>query len=342
MKYSDYGKKFFGELYLNLENDKVKKTLFMLDSGADVTLITFELLKTLFPIDSIKMMLRKSPVDSLLSFSNHSMPVIGMVDLHIKWNLDHPPFIMKFFVVDSTQVYFPVVIGLDSMMKHILDTFFYSHKNVLKTKFTMKEPYIAEGKLMTCFKNYLYTAKGTISLEPGETKFCNLILNNINPFSLNDSVLISCETYNDDIRVTPTLNLLNNKPPIVCVTNLTNSNISKMCVFDVEMYNPRDYRIISPYAEADLSQRKIINSVCARKLPSTRHSTIKVNTELSTDQLISSSYEHFSLSGYDTQNMSNLNDLDITKIVDPIKQIEPLEQMSDLEFSPNNIHRSWN
>ena len=83
----------------------------MLDSGADVTL------KTLFPIDSINLMLRKSPVDSLLSFSNHSMPVIGMVDLHIKWNIDHPPFIMSFFVVTSTQVYFPVVIGLDSVMK---------------------------------------------------------------------------------------------------------------------------------------------------------------------------------------------------------------------------------
>ena len=35
--------------------------------------------------------------------------------------------------------------------------------------------------------------------------------------------------------------------------------------------------------------------------------------------------------------MSNLNDLDIMKIVDPTKPIEPLEQTSDLEFSPNNI-----
>ena len=186
-----------------------------------------------------------------------------------------------------------VNIGLDSMMKHILDTTFYSHKNVLKTKFTMKEPYIAGGKLMTCFKNALYTAKETISLEPGETKFCTVILNNVNPFSSNDSVLISCETYNDDIRVTPTLNELNNKSPVVCVTNLTNSKFSKLCVFDVEMYNPREFWIISP--------------------------------------------KHFSLSGYDTQNISNLNDLDITKIVDPIEKIEPLEQMSDLEFSPNNI-----
>lgn len=337
VKQSNYGKKFFGEMYLKLENDKVKKTIFMLDSGADVTLLTYDLLKTLFPLESVKNMLMKSPVDSLLSFSNHSMSVVGMVELYIQWNLEQPPFLMNFFVVDSLQVYFPVVIGLDSMMKHILDTSFELHKNVLKTKFTMKKPYVAEGKLMTCFKNALYNARETISLEPGETKFCSVKLNNVNPFSLNDSVLISYETYNDDIRVTPTLNLLTNKHPVVCVTNLTNANFSKLCVFDVEMYNPRDYRIISPYAEKDLLTRKIINSVSAHKLPLTRHSTIKVNAELSTDQSISSSFKHFSLAGYDTQNVSDLNDLDITKIVDPIKQIEPVEQMSDLEFSPNNI-----
>ena len=95
------------------------------------------------------------------------MSVVGMVELYIQWNLEQPPFLMNFFVVDSLQVYFPVVIGLDSMMKHILDTSFELHKNVLKTKFTMKKPYVAEGKLMTCFKNALYNARETISLEPG-------------------------------------------------------------------------------------------------------------------------------------------------------------------------------
>ena len=258
-------------------------------------------------------MIQQSPVDSLISFSNHSMPVVGMVNLNIKWNVDNPPFIMSFFVVESTQVYFPVVIGLDSMMKHNLVTSFHSSKKVLKTKFTMQKPYVAEGNLVTCFKQSLYTAEGTITLEPGETKFCNLILNNVNPFSHKESVLISCETFRDDIRVIPTLNVLGNKPSIVCVTNFTMSRIHRLFVFDVELYNPKDYRIIPPYASADLAQRKIINSVCARKLTSTRCSTIKVNTDLSTDQFISSSFKHFSLSGHDTTKGANLNETSVMK-----------------------------
>lgn len=79
----------------------------------------------------------------------------------------------------------------------------------------------------------------------------------MNPFSHKESVLISCETFRDDIRVISTLNVLVNKPPIVFVTNLSMSRIHRLFVFDVELYNPKDYRIIPPYASADLAQRKL-------------------------------------------------------------------------------------
>lgn len=43
------------------------------------------------------------------------------------------------------------------------------------------------------------------------------------------------------------------------------------------------------------------------------------------------------MSGHDTTKSANLNDLDITKIEDPLEPTEPMDQISDLEFSPNNI-----
>ena len=52
-------------LYLSLKNVKVKRTLFILTSGANFTFITLSFLKTLFHVKSINEMLRKGYMDSL-------------------------------------------------------------------------------------------------------------------------------------------------------------------------------------------------------------------------------------------------------------------------------------
>ena len=93
-----------------------QKITCLVDTGSDVTLISYDKLKTMAPQTYIDKNLKKENV-VLKSFSNDGIKIIGVIDLKIKFNAKDEEKPWKFLIVDQDCAV-QCIIGNDLIMAY--------------------------------------------------------------------------------------------------------------------------------------------------------------------------------------------------------------------------------
>ena len=126
----NFGRKLYIPAYFSVENDNYKRSTVLVDSGADLSIIMFSYLIDLFPHlnGDFSKFIQKTSI-KLSSYTNHNIPVIGTINMKIKFKTtdsykEIPLYVVK--LSNRFQCKHPVIISLTDMLE--LDLNIKSHK----------------------------------------------------------------------------------------------------------------------------------------------------------------------------------------------------------------------
>ena len=212
------GQKLFGKFFLCLPNQKSKPIYALLDSGADLSLISLNFLTKLLSESEITKYKRETKFQ-LESFSNHDVPIIYDIDLPFKTHVHGVLHTLSFSVYTEIGNY-PLLVG-SNLMEQLGMILSYGSKPRAElanhSNSDFKSLYTHPSNAMTC--------SAYLTLEPNETKPITFIPHPLCYIQPGETVLIS-EASHPDILIIPTrykAYTTRSHPFMASVTNLAQS-----------------------------------------------------------------------------------------------------------------------
>ena len=250
------GHKDFAIMYVDDGSDHPKKLMSLMDSGADLSLITLEYLKTIMPKEVIEANMKEcvAGLKKMSSYSNNALNVIGRVKLRSSYTL-HPrvEFVDLYLqVINDNDVFYPFLVGKDIMRRLLIDTNNVSdiHGNV-QVQAMAKYPESYDFPIRSCSVDELNQVNKNLQIKARETKIVHLALPEDHHYNIGDKILV---TYIEDegLSSIPSLNTLTEDNDLfITISNLTNKNIERqiICVCEIVPPESSQYQISATVAK---------------------------------------------------------------------------------------------
>ena len=215
-KPKEKGRKIYVSLYLHAQ--KLSKSSFFLDNGADISLIhETEIGKLLTPKEIRKYQFPST--HTVVAFNDEEVPIL--YDITLPWSHSrHGPTVNLTFSVYTQEKKHSFVLGQDSMELFGMHFGYAGEKSFAKITI----PVIADLETRYEFPENIETCSATVQLAPHETKVIPFTPHPLSNIKKGEYVLIS-ESRNPQIHVIPSrykAYTLSNVPLAACVVNLSN------------------------------------------------------------------------------------------------------------------------
>ena len=226
------GQKDFAILYIEGAQCNNKKLVALMDSGADLSLITMEYLKTVLSIDEINenMAACKSGMKQMASYSNNALKVIGRVKLKCAFS-PHPRVSkvdLYLQVIEDDNVFYPFLVGKDILRRLLIDiTHEKTHDGQIEALAIAKYPENYDFPIIVSTVADLNKISKHLHIKAGETKVVHLSLPENHHFNVGDKILV---TYleDDGLSSVPSLNTLTEDNDLfITISNLTFQDIHR-------------------------------------------------------------------------------------------------------------------
>ena len=245
----EVGRKDFAKMYIKTNGNRRIGAMALLDSGADLSLMTLQYLKTLCTDDEVREMLRKgeSDIKPLSSYSNNQLNVVGRICVKGRFTEQENVGWVDLYIqiIDSDDVFYPFLVGNDIVRRLLLQIrHARDKKNILRSSVMAGYPTKYEFPVYIETVERLDEIVVNVNLKPRQGKLIEHQIREPHRLNIGDQVVITCL---DESRISsvPSLNIVTkNWKFFISVYNPTNKAVSQLVPFVCEVIPP-DYEIKS-------------------------------------------------------------------------------------------------
>ena len=245
----EVGRKDFAKMYIKTNGNRRIGAMALLDSGADLSLMTLQYLKTLCSDDEVRELLSKgqSDIKPLTSYSNNQLNVVGRICVKGRFTEQEDVGWVDLYIqiIDSDDVFYPFLVGNDIVRRLLLQIRHErDKKNILRSSVMAGYPTKYEFPVYIETVERLDEIVVNVNLKPRQGKLIEYKIREPHRLNIGDQVVITCI---DESRISsiPSLNIVTkNWKFFISVYNPTNKAINQLVPFVCEVIPP-DYEINS-------------------------------------------------------------------------------------------------
>jgi len=322
----DNGKKLFVGLYLRTRLPS--KAFFVVDTGADISLIHIAELRKLLTMNEIQKHRSKNTY-TVHSFS--SQPINILFNITIPWS--HEKYgrttDLTFCVYDQSDTR-EFLIGQDNMQKlGMIPSYATPVPSIIIT-----QPVLTKVESLFEYPSKVTTCSAIISLEPHETRAIIFKPHQLSLIRKGDYILIS-ESNQEHIYITPSSYKAYSQPNIplmACVTNLSDKVFTGK--IEAETEELIEAEVIQPHETNKIAR---INQIQKEALNMSTDSKY-VNTIYLNESIPSTNAEYIPLSSfllstpYESKMAKNQNIMEEPVVVQPPEDPELIKELQHLPF----------